>query len=71
MLNSDSSTWLNNLLSRSSRAEQTIIFAPGLPWDGGMFQRPQQLARALARSGALVLYVQPNNAWPHLMIEVE
>jgi len=36
-----------------------IIFPPSLDWDVQLFQRPQQLAIALAKQGALVFYVQP------------
>jgi len=36
-----------------------IIFPPSLDWDVQLFQRPQQLALALARQGALVFYLQP------------
>lgn len=36
-----------------------IIFPPGLDWDVQLFQRPQQLALALAKQGALVFYIQP------------
>ncbi len=35
-----------------------IIFAPSLRWQSDMFQRPQQLALALARQGALVFYME-------------
>jgi glycosyltransferase involved in cell wall biosynthesis len=37
----------------------TLLFAPSLSWNKGLFQRPQQLARALARQGALVFYMEP------------
>jgi len=36
-----------------------IVFPPSLDWDVQLFQRPQQLAIALAKQGALVFYVQP------------
>jgi hypothetical protein len=36
-----------------------IIFPPSLDWNVQLFQRPQQLALALARQGALVFYLQP------------
>ncbi len=44
-----------------------IIFPPGLSWDKQLFQRPQQLARALAHQGALVFYMEApiaNNSVP-------
>ena len=34
------------------------MFAPSLDWDRQLFQRPQQLALALAKRGALVFYTQ-------------
>jgi hypothetical protein len=40
-------------------ADMVIVFPPGLGWDIQLFQRPQQLARAFARLGALVLYTEP------------
>ena len=36
-----------------------IIFPPSLDWEVQLFQRPQQLALALANQGALVFYIQP------------
>jgi hypothetical protein len=36
-----------------------IVFPPSLDWDVQLFQRPQQLALALAKQGALVFYLQP------------
>ncbi len=36
-----------------------------------MFQRPQQLARFLARNSALVFYMQPGRSWPPVFNEVE
>jgi teichuronic acid biosynthesis glycosyltransferase TuaH len=44
---------------RSKRKGEPVIFAPSLKWEGGMFQRPQQLARALAQQGGLVFYMEP------------
>ncbi len=38
-----------------------IAFPPGLGWQTQLFQRPQQLARALARRGALVFYQEPEH----------
>jgi Glycosyl transferases group 1 len=36
-----------------------IIFPPSLDWNMQLFQRPQQLALAFAKQGALVFYVEP------------
>jgi len=38
-----------------------IAFPPGLGWQTQLFQRPQQLALALARRGALVFYLEPEH----------
>lgn len=35
-----------------------IVFPPSLDWNVQLFQRPQQLARAFAKQGALVFYLQ-------------
>ena len=47
------------IVKKHTDASQIIIFAPSLPWEASMFQRPQQLARFLAKQGALVFYLQP------------
>ena len=41
---------------------QVIVFPPGLDWQRQLFQRPQHLALALARQGALVFYVEPEES---------
>ena len=64
----------NRILAIASRYPpelKKIVFAPGLPWRGAMFQRPQQLARALAREGVLVFYLQPDRSWPVQFLELE
>lgn len=42
-----------------NQGKPLIIIAPSLDWDVQLFQRPQQIALALARQGALVFYMQP------------
>lgn len=44
----------------SGNPKAIIIFPPSLDWNVQLFQRPQQLALALAKEGALVFYIQPN-----------
>jgi glycosyltransferase involved in cell wall biosynthesis len=44
---------------QTSGSRQVVIFPPGLGWKIQLFQRPQQLALALARQGALVFYMEP------------
>ena len=60
-----------DITGRFPEAREVIIFPPGMPWQGGMFQRPQQLARALAWHGALVFYQQPHDTWPEGFLEIE
>ena len=48
-----------DLIEKKKGDKHLIIFAPSLDWNVQLFQRPQQLAMALARQGLLVLYLQP------------
>jgi len=53
---------LQNLLDQANSEKKfrtLIVFPPSLDWDVQLFQRPQQLALALAKQGALVFYIQP------------
>ncbi len=50
---------IQDIRSAVSSPRATILFLPGLDWHVPLFQRPQQMARALARRGALVFYIQP------------
>jgi|GEM_PF-231681 len=59
------------IVKQHASASQIIIFAPSLPWEASMFQRPQQLARFLAKQGVLVFYLQPVRSWPPVFDEVE
>lgn len=49
---------LQCILEQNSNPRAVIVFAPSLDWKRQLFQRPQQLALALARQGALVFYAQ-------------
>ncbi len=60
-----------DIVQRHPEVKRKIIFAPSLPWNADMFQRPHQLARALAREGALVFYMQPEKSWPPSFTEIE
>ncbi len=51
---------LSEILSKHRDNRAVIVFAPGLDWHRQLFQRPQQLASALAHQGALVFYTQLN-----------
>jgi len=51
---------LNTIVQQHPR-RLLIVFPPGLGWQTQLFQRPQQLARALARCGALVFYLEPES----------
>ncbi len=50
---------MERIVRREGKDREIIIFAPSVQWDVELFQRPQQLARALARQGALVFYIEP------------
>lgn len=58
-------------VSKHPEIQHCIIFAPSLPWDDKLFQRPQQLACALAKKGALVFYMQPDRSRPPVFTEIE
>lgn len=49
---------LQCILNQNSTRRAAVVFAPSLDWKRQLFQRPQQLALALAKQGALVFYVQ-------------
>jgi len=51
---------LHTLLQKYTSDTPIIIFPPSLDWNVQLFQRPQQLALALARQGACVFYLQPH-----------
>jgi len=48
------------LTDKKGYYKEIVIFPPSLDWNVQLFQRPQQLALALGRQGALVFYMQPN-----------
>ena len=50
---------IDKIINQYAPQRTCIIFPPSLDWDTQLFQRPQQLALALARQGALVFYCQP------------
>jgi glycosyltransferase involved in cell wall biosynthesis len=50
---------IDKIINQYAPHRTCIIFPPSLDWDTQLFQRPQQLALALARQGALVFYCQP------------
>ena len=50
---------LHTILAAHRDARQVIIFPPSLDWNVQLFQRPQQLALALAEQGALIFYMHP------------
>lgn len=51
----------HRILSQQGSDVKVILFPPSLDWHTQLFQRPQHLALALARQGALVFYFQPPN----------
>ncbi len=52
-------------------ARHILIFAPSLKWDFALFQRPQQLAIALANQGVLVFYMEPHAARNYKIIPMD
>jgi glycosyltransferase involved in cell wall biosynthesis len=50
---------IQEIIQRNDKRAPLIVFPPSLDWHSQLFQRPQQLALALARQGAVVFYVQP------------
>lgn len=49
---------LNKILDCHQKVENIFLFLPSLTWDLQIFQRPQQLAMALAENNNLVFYIQ-------------
>lgn len=51
---------LRALLRRHEGVRDVVVFPPSIGWElPHLFQRPQQMARAFARAGCLVLYGEP------------
>lgn len=50
---------IDSILESMPKGKRAFIFAPGLSWDRQLFQRPQQLAIALAGLGETVFYIEP------------
>lgn len=55
---------LAKIVGEHPEAKEIFIFPPSLSWDGQLFQRPQQLAKALAGQGALVFYLESHGGRP-------
>jgi len=53
---------LDRLCGEASGSGATLLFLPSVPWTTLLAQRPQHMARALARAGALVFYMVPTHA---------
>ncbi|HEX6304640.1 MAG TPA: glycosyltransferase [Anaerolineales bacterium] len=53
---------LQEIIRQYPCIDRIFVFPPSLDWQTQLFQRPQQLALALARQGALVFYVQPESS---------
>jgi teichuronic acid biosynthesis glycosyltransferase TuaH len=53
---------LEDLLKRHEDRKNIIILLSPINWDGPLFQRPQQVARAFAKLGYLFIYVIPNGS---------
>ncbi len=57
------------IVEENKDARAVVVFAPSLDWHRQLFQRPQQLAFALANQGALVFYNQITPLPEHAKIE--
>ena len=53
---------LSRIVEEEGEGRPVVVFAPSIGWDIALFQRPQQMARALAREGALVFYAEPEHS---------
>ncbi|HWX23918.1 MAG TPA: glycosyltransferase, partial [Vicinamibacteria bacterium] len=53
---------LAKIVAEEGRGREVFVFAPSIEWDLALFQRPQQMARALAREGALVFFAEPEHS---------
>ena len=53
---------LERICAHAGGAQTTFLFAPSVPWTTLLAQRPQQMARALAGAGCLVIYAVPFHA---------
>ena len=56
------SSQLTEIAKTTENVREVLVFPPGLDWRVQLFQRPQQLAMALARKGALVFYMEPSSS---------
>ena len=50
---------LDRIYGEAPDASATLLFLPSVPWTTLLAQRPQHMARALARAGAVVFYMVP------------
>lgn len=71
MNNRSSEETILEIRSRYPDAKYVILFAPSFDWEPDATHRLQYLARALARRGALVFYLQLDRTDSHSFSEVE
>lgn len=50
---------LEIILNQNCNAQEVVIFLPSVEWNLPLFQRPHQMAMALARNGCLVFFCEP------------
>jgi len=62
---------IENIVCQHHDVRHVLVFAPSLKWDFELFQRPQQLAIALARQGVLVFYMEPHVTQSYKIIPME
>jgi glycosyltransferase involved in cell wall biosynthesis len=51
---------LKNILATHASAKGVVVFVPSITWKTSLFQRPQQMALALARKGYLTFFCEPD-----------
>jgi GT2 family glycosyltransferase/glycosyltransferase involved in cell wall biosynthesis len=49
---------LDLILAEHSQAREVVFFVPTIPWNTPLFQRPHQMALAMARQGCLVFFLE-------------
>ncbi|HPW54399.1 MAG TPA: glycosyltransferase [Thermoanaerobaculaceae bacterium] len=61
------STWereLDHILARHPSPREVVVMPPTVYWNTPVFQRPNQMALALARAGCLVFFCEPSVGTP-------
>jgi glycosyltransferase involved in cell wall biosynthesis len=57
---------LLDIIQKHNGVKSMIVFPPSLDWSTQLFQRPQQMALALAGNDALIFYLQHRENWDEI-----